>query len=276
MAAPVLTILGDVGLTTGNVRHQGDVRISGFVAAGFTVEAAGNILVMGEVRGAQLVAAGDITVRGSVSGPDAVLDAIGTVRVGQASDAKILAGVDIEVGSAAERCELSCALRVLLSGPPGVIRGGIVRAGVGVETCRVAASCGEDATIEIGDVPFSDRREEVALRLEFTRKQVATAVKADPGTLTDYRRQVGVVRAYRHLAIALERRLKQIGNAEAAAGRRCYLRVSGEHPFGANVSLARVRNALTPERTRNVEPFVAALEDGEVHVRPLKESIGVG
>jgi len=273
MSAPMLTILGDVGLTMGNVRHPGDVRISGVVAAGFTVEAAGNILVMGEVRGAQLIAGGDITVRGSVAGPDAVLDAIGAVSVRQASDAKILSGADVEIGSAAERCDISCARRVLLTRPPGLIRGGSVRAGVGIETCRVETSCGEEAKIEVGGIPFSDRREEIALRLDFTRKRVAATLTADPGS---NRRHVSTLRAYRHLAIALERRLKQIESAERATGCRCYLRVSRAHPFGATVSVGGVRNAVPPERSRGVKPFVAAWENGEFSVRLLKESIGVG
>lgn len=48
---PVLRIDGDVSLETGNVRFQGDVRVSGSVRGGMEVEASGSVFVASEVAG---------------------------------------------------------------------------------------------------------------------------------------------------------------------------------------------------------------------------------
>jgi hypothetical protein len=275
MGEPALTILGDVGLITGNVHHGGNVRISGSVQPGFAVEARGNILVMGDVRGANVVAEGNVTVRSIVSGPDALIDAIGHVRLGQASDCRILAGKDIEIRASAERCDLAAGRRVLLTGTPGVLRGGTAQAGAGVEVTRVEAACGRPAEIVVGQMPFDDGREQVSLRLEFARNQATAAVMKDCETPKAYRRKTSTIKAYRHLAIALERRLRQIEQTEKVMNAP-YLRVEGERPADASVTLGTVKDALRSTSERPGGSFIAVVENGEVAVRPLKESIGVG
>jgi len=275
MAGVPLTILGDVGVETGSVRHDGDVRISGAVAPGRVVEASGSILLLGDLRAGQLVAGGDITVKGIASGPDALIDALGTVRVRQATDTKILSGGDLLIDSAAERCEMAAGGRVRLCRAPGVIRGGRTQASVWVEVNRLEGSCGRPAEVTVGRMPFDDGREQVAMRIEFTRKQAAAATDREAATPVEYRKRITTRRAYRHLSVALERRLAQIEKAEAANGVPC-VTVRGDFPADAIVTLGSAKDVLRFTPGRPSGSFVAALENGEVRIRPLKESIGVG
>jgi uncharacterized protein (DUF342 family) len=275
MGEPALTILGDVSLITGNVRHTGDVRISGSVLPGFVVDAGGNVLVMGDVRGAHVIAGGNVTVRSIAAGTDALIDAIGHARVGQAADCRILAGKDVEIQSSAERCDIAAGRRILLTGAPGALRGGKAQAGAGVEVSHVGASAGRPARIVVGQMPFDDGREQVTLRLNFAQNQATAAVMKDSDSPQAYRKKIKTVRAYRHLAVALERRLRQIEQAERVMNAP-YLRVEGERPADAQVTLGTVKDALRVMSERPSGSFIAVVENGEVSVRPLKESIGVG
>jgi len=275
MAGVPLTILGDVGLLSGSVRHDGSVRISGHVAAGHLVEATGDILVVGDLRGGQLVAGGDVTVRGIVSGPDALVDALGRVRLRQAADARILAGADLTVETAAERCEMSSGGRIRVTGSPGTIRGGRTRAATWVEVKRLECSGGEPAAVAVGGMPFDDSLDQVALRLEFAEKQAAAVVWGEHETVVEYRRRLTTVRAYRHLEKALSRRLAQIERATAARGVPC-VTVHGDVPAEAVLSMAGCPDALHLTRDEPVRSFTAVVEDSKIVIRPMKESIGVG
>ncbi|MEW5762948.1 MAG: FapA family protein [Bacillota bacterium] len=71
---PSLVCEGDVDLGTGNVRFKGDVKVTGSVTHGTTVEATGKIEVLGAVLESSVEAGGDVDIKGNIIA--------GTVRAG--------------------------------------------------------------------------------------------------------------------------------------------------------------------------------------------------
>lgn len=60
---------GDVDFNTGNIHFAGDIEVRGGIGEGFTVEATGSILVMGEVDGASIISSnGNVTIQGGCFG----------------------------------------------------------------------------------------------------------------------------------------------------------------------------------------------------------------
>jgi len=275
MGEPSLTIYGDVGPVTGDVLHDADVRITGSVLPGFRVETTGKVVISGNVRDGHVIADGDIGVYGIASGPDALLDSAGTVAVRHAADLRVQAGRDVVIRALAERAHLVAGRRVLFAGPPGLLRGGSVRAGWGLEVGRIEAEGDRDVEIVVGLSPFDQPVEQLAERLTFARDRGAAAVMREVGTPEDYLRQVREADAYRSLAVSLERRLAQVEAAEPPS-QPPYLRVTGRGPVGAKVRLGEVGDALRTRNGRGEGPFRAVVNGGEVAVRPLEEAPCVG
>lgn len=168
MGGPPLLIQGNVGPATGSVCHGGDVRIVGNLRTGGRVRADGDLHITGNVTSAQAQASGNLIVDGIASGVSTRLDAIGEVTVHQAADATILAGGNISILTAAERCQLCAGGDVLLCGMPGLLRGGIARAGSRVVARRIEAGGRDAARIEIGGRVFHEDAEELEEKLART------------------------------------------------------------------------------------------------------------
>lgn len=62
------TVPGNVDAATGNIRFNGDVNIMGNVTSGFSVQAAGNIVIDGHCEASQIEAGGDVIIRKGCQG----------------------------------------------------------------------------------------------------------------------------------------------------------------------------------------------------------------
>jgi hypothetical protein len=216
MSGPPLLIHGDVGPATGNVDHPGDVKVEGNVQKGGQVRAEGNVHITGHVTSATVVASGDLTVDGIVSGADSVLDAVGRITAFQVHDAKVLAGLDIEIGSSAERARLRAGKEILLRGVPGLLRGGVARAGHGLAAVRIEAAGTSPADLRLGGHVFEEDPAEMEERLAFTRKHTVQAKMTSSSSPDAYRRTLAGLRAYRKLARTLGHRMQRIRAVESS------------------------------------------------------------
>ena len=236
MSGPPLLIHGHVGPASGEIHHPGDVKIDGNLLSGGLIRADGDLHITGHVTSATAMTSGSLTVGGIVSGPTSVLDAIGRISVLHALDATIVAGTDIAVGAAAERCVLCAGRDIRVGGRPGLIRGGTVRAGRSVATVRLEAGGRGPAMIEIGGRVFADDPDELEERLALARKQTIPAKGGSVVSPEAYRRGLAGLRACRRLAQSLGYRLRQ---GRAAAGRtdHPWLSVTGAVPVSAAVLL---------------------------------------
>lgn len=270
-----LTIYANVGPSTGDVEHDGHVRVFGSVTPGHTVRATGDVFVAREVRDAKIFAGGDIVVNGAAQGEDAELDAVGSIRVRQASDVRLFAGRDIEIAAAAERAELAAGRRILIGGAPGVLRGGVARAGVGLEAVRIESAAGAAAEIVVGLSPFRERREELESRLFFARAREQEARSRGETGPRAYRRRIADALSWRTLAEALERRIRQAETAEDFR-QPPYLRVSGAGPVRARLTLGPIEDALRDVKEQWSGGFAIVLAGEEARVRPIEEKTCVG
>ena len=130
---PVYDVAGDVDYSVGNIRFLGNVFIRGSVRPGFTVEADGDINILGWVDSANIACSGDLTVSGGIQGQgrgqvsvegdiytkfieNCTVTAKGNVVVGEdIMHSRVLAGGSIQVGG---RKGLLSAVRY---GPPTIL-----------------------------------------------------------------------------------------------------------------------------------------------------------
>ncbi|HLG70839.1 MAG TPA: flagellar assembly protein A [Chloroflexota bacterium] len=104
---------GDVALSTGNIRYQGDVEVYGDVKPGFEVVAGKSVAVYGSVEGSVVSETGSVLVAKSVSGSEttpAVVTAQGDIQIGRARFARIEStGGNITASFAVEHSEIRAA-----------------------------------------------------------------------------------------------------------------------------------------------------------------------
>ena len=268
MREPALTVHGDAGPITGDIRHSGTIRILGSVRPGRRIEAGGSLFVARHVRGSTLVAGVDIVVNGIVSGPGAELDAVGDIRVRQAFDATIYAGRDLQIHAIAERCLLGAGRRILASGSPGAICGGRALPGVGVEVRRLLSSGGVPVRVEAGRSPFPETTERLEERLAFARNRAAEALLRPTDQLKDIRRRAFEAATYRNLALALERRLARVGAAEGENAPPCIM-VKDRGAVEADLLLGPHGGRVDEPMSFGRGAFVAVLSGERSKISPL-------
>ncbi len=149
--AAIQDIRGNVDFSTGNIHARGSVIVRGDVAAGFRIQADGNIDVHGLVEGAQLSAGGDVVIRKGVFGHD-----VGTVEAGGDVFAKftdrttIRAGRDVVISSESMTSDIEAGRGVKCEGSHGCIIGGRVRAADSVAATTIGSRLGVCTTITAG------------------------------------------------------------------------------------------------------------------------------
>lgn len=84
------TVPGNVDAATGNIRFNGDVNIMGNVTSGFSVQAAGNIVIDGHCEASQIEAGGDVIIRKGCQGKGLGKIIAGKSIVGQFFESAVL------------------------------------------------------------------------------------------------------------------------------------------------------------------------------------------
>ena len=151
--APLTAVSGDVDFSTGNVRVEGDLTISGTIGAGFIVEASGNIAVLGAIEGATVKAGGNVIVGGGIIGQEiGTVDAEGSVTARFVEAATIRAGGDVVIAAEARLSTILADGTVTVGGGRGAgrITGGLTRGRVAVEAVEIGAENGTPTKIQAG------------------------------------------------------------------------------------------------------------------------------
>lgn len=186
-------IKGDVDNSTGDIKYDGDVRISGNVLTGFSVIATGDIEIEGVVEAAQIEAGGKIIIKRGVQGMNrGVLKAGGNVLCRFIESATVTAGGNVEA-DAIMHSDVSARDEIHVAGKKGLIVGGNVRAGKLIESMTIGSPMGSATSLSVGDDPqLQDRivelEKESKKLMEEERKlrQVLEAmrIKKEKGQLT--------------------------------------------------------------------------------------------
>lgn len=129
---PVLLITGDVGFQTGNIDFPGKVIISGSIKTKFKVQAQDDIVISGDVEGAEIrSSAGNIIIEGGVKGQKkAVIEAHQQITARFAEYATLIsktAGIAIQ--ETLFHCTAEAAQDICVNRGKGTVLGGRICAG---------------------------------------------------------------------------------------------------------------------------------------------------
>ena len=170
----VYKVSGDVDMSVGNIKFEGDVLVSGNVISGLTIEAAGMIEVWGNVEAATLIAGKDIILKKGMQGMDK-----GKLVSGGNVVAKFLERCVIETkgdicSDYIVQCKVIAEGGITMKGKWGKIIGGTLRAGKEITANTVGSPSNELTIIELGAAPqlrarylkLTEERDSVRAQLE--------------------------------------------------------------------------------------------------------------
>ncbi len=254
---PTLILEKDVSFSTGSLNFEGNVYVKGSVKRGFSMKAAGDILIEGGIEDGGEVSAdqGSILIGGGVVGRRAKLTAQRDIQVHFVQEATLSADQDILIGEASSAMlragnRVVCARRA--DGVGGTIAGGQVWALRRIEAWQLGAPSGLATVLVVG----VNRKEAVRLDhlkrcMEESRKRIvqllarlgvsridARQIKslidaaADPRrkVLMNYAKQLNqLVRLYQRFLgeyQALDGQIKGVGDLAVEVGDRIFPGVS--------------------------------------------------
>jgi uncharacterized protein (DUF342 family) len=167
---PVLSVNGDIDLSTGNVVFPGNVSVRGSVNAGFSVRAEGKVTVNGSIFGS--VEARMVEVRHGIQGAeDSMVCAEETVSAKFIENAAVSAGTDVLAVDTILQSKVRAGKQVLVTGRRGVIVGGHVMAGELIEASNIGTYMVPPTTIEVGVNPIM-KEDYVRLSGEYKKTSV--------------------------------------------------------------------------------------------------------
>lgn len=143
-------VKGDVTASSGNIRFNGDVHVSGFVGSGVTIEAEGNIIIDGNVEAAIIKAGNDVLIRSGVSGRDE-----GIIKAGRNIYGKYFENIVLQADNNIEsnyilNCDSIAMNMINVSGEKGAIVGGVTYAIYGINASVIGNQAEIKTVFEIG------------------------------------------------------------------------------------------------------------------------------
>ncbi|QGY40053.1 DUF342 domain-containing protein [Pseudodesulfovibrio cashew] len=178
-----LIISGDVDISTGNVEvERGSVKILGSVQAGAVVSAPKHVIVAGSVESATVTAGGDVVVSGGILMPEGgTVRAENDVLAGYATNARIIAGRDVEIANDTTNSRIQAEGRFLGTKGKGHVQGGEIITSKGMEINEVGSELGVDTriTVRIDHADDSALREE-RQKIKVAISRIDEAIGTDP------------------------------------------------------------------------------------------------
>ncbi|RKY51839.1 MAG: hypothetical protein DRP89_08660, partial [Candidatus Neomarinimicrobiota bacterium] len=146
----VYHIKGDVDFRTGDVKFGGTILIEGDVRSGFRVDATNSIYINGNVGAADIYSQkGDVVVQMGILGKGrAKVLAGGSLYTGFVQDAKVSVKKDIVIEHYSINSNVYSGGKVTLTQNEGLIRGGRIFAGQGLEAIEIGSS--QNIPTEVG------------------------------------------------------------------------------------------------------------------------------
>lgn len=120
----VLVISGDVDMSTGNIRTKSAVQITGFVTAGFVVEALGEIIVAENIEDAIVRSGSSVVIHGGVRGPRSEVFAANNIKTTFVEYGKLVAKNDIIIDKSSVDAYLVAGNEIRIGPEPGTLIAG--------------------------------------------------------------------------------------------------------------------------------------------------------
>jgi len=144
----VYHIHGDVGIKTGNIKHNGQVVIDGDVAPNFKIEATGDIEIRGTMDPSDIACGGNLTVNGGINGRHDI-----EFRVEGNISSRYIIGVNLEcLGDIHVEREI-CQSVIRTEGEvacEGRVVGGVIMAAKGITVGETGAKEDAETTLVAG------------------------------------------------------------------------------------------------------------------------------
>lgn len=142
---------GNVDMSVGNIKFPGDVIITGSVNEGFVIKASRNILIMGNVEGAEIIAGGNVIIRNGFRGKGkGRIVAKGKVFVRFVENARIEARDNIIVSKAVINSRLKTPKYFVALGEQGLVVGSTVYATLGIYATVVGSELNVPTYLNVG------------------------------------------------------------------------------------------------------------------------------
>jgi len=280
----IYIVEGDVNMKEGNIRFLGTVIVKGNVDDGFSVNAAGDIEVMGSVGRGNLEAEGDIIVHQGIAGKgDAKITAGGNIWAKFIENATATAGDMVVVSDGILNSHVYSDKRIICRGKRASIAGGHVRAAEEIDTKNLGAPAGTETLVEVGYDPKSRER---LLELEGTDQEIAKQLEEialNMGTIETMRKNKRKItpdklKSYAQMKAKREKLLKQrqkiSGDIQAIQAYLDELKTNGRISVSgtvfSGVKIAIKDATLQVRRESRSVTYIA--ESGQVKVTKYEES----
>ena len=142
-------ISGDVDFSTGNIRFQGNLEITGSVQPGFTVASRGDVRIGGSVQSAKVNAHGNLIIAGGVVGETSSIHAEGDIDVKFIERGKAVCGGSLRLQGSAYYSDIA-AEKDIVGQPDSRIIGGNVRCGGSITIGTVGSAATTDTALAAG------------------------------------------------------------------------------------------------------------------------------
>jgi uncharacterized protein (DUF342 family) len=148
---------GDIDYSTGNIRSQNAVEVSGSIRPDFMVSTKGNLVVGGDVQAAKINSHGNVVVKGGILGPGAEVRVQGDADINYIEQGMLIAGGNILIRSSAYYSDIQAAGNIHCPEKTKVVGGDIV-AGGSVIVGQLGSLAGKPVNVAVGTDPRRYRR----------------------------------------------------------------------------------------------------------------------
>lgn len=132
---------GDIDDRFGNVDFPGNFELTGNIDSGKKIKASGYIHVSGHAKVSLLTAEDSVTMIGGIKGGGkGTVWAKKEIHLSYAENARILAGFNISIEDYCFNCVVKTNGQIIMSGAPGVLLGGSVRASKGLHVLELGSA----------------------------------------------------------------------------------------------------------------------------------------
>ena len=229
-------VKADVDNSTGNINFIGNVVVMGNVLSGFTIEAGGNVEVMGVVEGATIRAGGDIILRRGMQGMGkGILISGGDIIARYIENSNVEARNDIKA-EAIMHSNVKCGNKLELSGRKGLPVGGSCKVGKEIIAKVIGSHLATVTEIEVGVDPTVRERykavrdEIVQMETDLRKAEQAIAILRKmelSGTITPEKKEMLAksMRTRVYYSSRLMELKEELGQLEAKLQQEAYGRV---------------------------------------------------
>ncbi|AXR68491.1 DUF342 domain-containing protein [Leptospira mayottensis] len=172
--SPELQIAGNVGLSTGNIRFDGNVIVRGDIEPGSVVECTGSLIVYGSLESNEVKVGQDLIVHGGIKGSGAeIIRVTGRIQAKFIENAHLETEGDIVIEGAILNSTIDTLGSIVLSGSNGNLVSSKVRTNEGISIISLGSSAELDVTVELGFHFKNDRAfQEISRKIQMGEKEM--------------------------------------------------------------------------------------------------------